>query len=71
MTILVNQKERALIDSETGIIVRPACFDTLVPYHSYLVGRGHSTMANEVLKRVFDGEKFISKLIDNYQKREQ
>lgn len=69
--IRINLKEKALVNSETGDIVRPTCWDTLIPYHSYLVGRGHPGPAQSILEKVFDGEKVISKMTENYQKRQQ
>jgi len=66
--IHINQKEKALVDSETGMIVRPSCFDTLIQYHSYLIGRGHPVPAQSLLKQVFNGEKVITKMIENSQK---
>lgn len=70
MTILINLKEKMLIDSETGDVVRPSCWETLIPYHSYLCGRNHAAMAQNVLRQVFSGERFITKMIDNYQRRD-
>ena len=68
--IHLNYKEKALVNSATGEIVRPGCWDTLAPYISYLETRSHSRMAQDVLEKVFVGEKFITKMIENAQKRE-
>lgn len=69
MTILINQKEQALIDSTTGDIVRPNCWHDLIPYISYIRDRGHTAKAEEILQRVFEGEKFITKMVEASQKR--
>lgn len=66
--ILINNKEKALVDSVTGDIFKPTCFDTLAPYYSYLVTKGHYEAAQRMLHEVIKGEKFISKMIDNAQK---
>lgn len=71
MTILINPKEKALIDSVTGELFRPSCWETLIPYHSYLIGRGHPGPAQALLEKVFSGEKVISKMTENYQKHFQ
>ena len=67
--ILINIKEKALVDSETGDIVRPTCWDSLIPYYSYLVNRSHPGPAQSMLEKVFAGEKVITKMIENHQKR--
>lgn len=66
--ILINNKEKALVDSLTGDVFRPSCFDTLAMYYSYLEGKGHYYPAQRILHEVIKGEKFISKMIDNAQK---
>ena len=66
--IHINAKERALVNSETGEVIRPSCYDTLVQYISYLEGRSHPRMAQDVLNRVFEGERVISKMVENSQK---
>lgn len=63
MCILINREERALIDSKTGQIVRPSCFDDLVAYHAYLISGKNNKLANQVLKDVFAGEKVISNMV--------
>jgi len=67
--IKINLKERALVNCETAEIIRPSCFDDLVPYYSYLVDRNHKLVANKLLEDVFKGEKVISKMIANSQRR--
>lgn len=67
--IHLNNKEKALVHSETGEIVRPRCYDDLSAYHSYLVGRKHYQAAQSMLQEVFKGEKVISKMIAASQKR--
>ena len=66
--ILLNLKEKALINSETGELVRPLCWDSLAPYYSYLLDRGHPGPAQSMLLQVFGGEKIISKMIECSQK---
>lgn len=68
--ILINLKEKALVNSETGDVIRPTCWDSLVPYHAYLVGRGHPGPAQSMLEKVFAGEKVITKMIELAQKRD-
>lgn len=67
--ILINQNEKALVDSISGDIVRPSCFNSLSPYYSYLVGRGHAEAGQRMLQEVFKGEKYITKMIENAQKK--
>ena len=66
--IKINETEKALINGKTGELFRPSCFDILVPYHSYLKGRGQHDKADELLREVFRGEKVISNMIDQTQK---
>lgn len=66
--ILINNKEKALVDSITGDIFKPTCFDTLAPYYSYLVTKGHQDAGQRMLQEVVKGEKFISKMISSAQK---
>lgn len=68
--ILINLKEKALVNSETGDIVRPTCWDSLIPYHSYLMSKGHPGPAQSMLEKVFTGEKVITKMIELSQKRD-
>jgi len=62
--ILINQKERALINSESGDVVRPSCYLDLLGYHSYLLGRGLQEQAQQILLSVFEGELVITKMIE-------
>ncbi len=66
--ILINFKEKVLVDSVTGDIVKPNCWDDLIPYLSYVKNRGHETMAQHLLEEVFKGEKIITKMIQASQK---
>jgi hypothetical protein len=68
--IHVNLKEKCLVDGDTGEILRPECFDYLSQYCSFIEERGHKGASQSLLRRVFDGEKVISKMIDFYQKHE-
>lgn len=66
--IKINLKEKALINCDTAEVLRPHCWDSLIPYHSYLVGRRRFLAAASLLEEVFKGEKVISKMIENSQK---
>ncbi len=66
--IHINLKEKCLVNSENGDIVRPTCWDHLAPYHSMLCGRGHKAAAQSLLEDVFRGEKVITKMIEKHQK---
>lgn len=66
--IKINFEEKALINIKSGKIVRPSCFDTLTAYHSYLLSRRQYVEADEILRKVFKGEKVISKMIERAQK---
>lgn len=66
--IHINQKEKALVDSETGQLLRPTCFMDLIAYHSYLIGKKKFAAAQGVLQDVFKGEMVISKMIANVRK---
>lgn len=63
MTILIDTKNKALVELKTGEVVYPSCFDDLIAYHAYLVGGKHPKQACQALKDVFKGEKVISKMI--------
>jgi hypothetical protein len=65
--IKINREEKALVNGHSGEVLRPDCFDTLVLYHSYLVQRGYQDRADEILRRVFKGEKVISDMIKQAQ----
>jgi hypothetical protein len=67
MTIHINHYEKALVDSTTGDLVRPSCFDTLVAYHSYLVNKRNTVTAKRLLQDAFSGKLVISKMIEAYQ----
>ena len=65
--ILINLKEKCLIDSKTGDIVRPECWDDMVVYYTYLLGSRHHAAAQHLLHDVFDGKKVITKMIMDSQ----
>lgn len=67
--IVINLKEKALVDTDTGDIVRPNCWDDLIPYVSYVKNRGHPQLAQSILEEVFKGEKIITKMVTASQKR--
>ena len=62
MCILIDTKNKALVESKTGDMVQPACFDDLISYHAYLITGKHPKQAHQALKDVFKGEKVITKL---------
>lgn len=66
--IKINFEERALVHTKTAQILRPSCFDTLVVYHSYLESKKMGKEADDLLKKVFAGEKVISDMIEQSQK---
>lgn len=66
--IKINLEEKALVNTKSGKIVRPSCFDTLAAYHSYLLSSRKYEEADDILKKVFKGEKVISKMIERAQK---
>ena len=66
--IRINHNEKALINTKTAEIFRPSCFDTMALLHSYYLQRGHQEKADELLKRVFKGEKVISDMVEKAQK---
>jgi predicted SprT family Zn-dependent metalloprotease len=69
----LNTDEKAIVSSKTGALVRPKCFDELAAFHSYLLGKGkrHDKEAQQMLKDVFHGRKFISDLIAKSQANKQ
>jgi len=66
--IHINLKEQALVNSETGEILRPSCWVDLIAYHNYLISRDKKSAAQSMLQEVFKGEKVISKMIAAVQK---
>lgn len=66
MCVLVNYKEKALICSKTGKLIRPSCFDDLMTYHSYLSER-HPKRAKTILKDVLEGKSVITDMIKYYR----
>jgi hypothetical protein len=65
--IKINHKEKALVNCKTAEIIRPTCFDSLAALHSYLCGLKREDEADEILKKVFRGEKVISDMIEKAQ----
>ena len=65
----LDHEEKAIVQSETGALVRPNCWIDLLPYHSYLSSKeGRKKEAQMLLRDVFNGEKVISKMIAHSQK---
>lgn len=64
MCILLNHKEKALIDAKNGDLVRPACFDALAQYVSYYTGKyKKADKLQAKLKRIFKGELLLVDMI--------
>lgn len=68
MTILINEKEKALVNSEDGDIVRPTCWDQLHGYYNYLKTSGKPAQAQTVLDDVYKGELVMTQMVDYYQR---
>lgn len=66
--IHLNFDEKALVDSETGRIVKVDCFSTLAIMYSYLKQKGHCKAAKALLKDAFNGKKVISEMEEEYQR---
>ena len=64
MTILINHVEKCLINTKTGDIIRNiSCWEDLVAYCTYLISKNREKEVQCILKRVFKGDKVISKMI--------
>jgi hypothetical protein len=69
---LLNDEEKAIVDTHTGKLSRPSCYDTLAPYHCYLYGlKGHKKDAQHLLRDIFNGEQVISNMIRDSQQLNQ
>jgi hypothetical protein len=68
--IHINHEEKALVNSKDGKLYRPHCWLDLVTYISYVQSRNHPVYAQHILERVFNGDKFITKMIGRAQKLE-
>ena len=63
MCILIDTKHKTLVCSKTGKTVKLDCFDDLIAYHAYLLGRGGEKKALCVLKDAFNGSKVITDMV--------
>jgi hypothetical protein len=63
----INEKERCIVKSDTGDVLRPTCINDLIAYHAYLLSRGQDKAAQNMLRDVAKGEKVISKMIAKMQ----
>ena len=63
MCILIDTKNKMLIESKTGETVSPSCFDDLIQYHAYLCGGKYPEEAQRALKRVFKGERIMHDML--------
>jgi hypothetical protein len=69
--IKINLEERALVHSKTAQILRPSCFDDLILLHSYYLSANEQENADELLKKVFKGEKVITNMVKKIQQEIQ
>jgi len=65
--IHLNVKEKCLVCSITGEILRPECINDLIAYHAYLK-KDDELVAQSILQDVFNGEKVITKMIEHHHK---
>jgi rRNA-processing protein FCF1 len=63
MYIKMNYKEKCLVNTKTGEIIRPDCIQDLMQYHAYLIATGDDELAKQVLKNVAKGERVISDML--------
>lgn len=52
-----------VFDSQTGAIQRPECWQDLVAYYSYLVGRGQIDASQKLLAESMAGRKPITNML--------
>lgn len=65
MCILLNTKEKILIDSKTGDIVKPSCFDGISQYVSYYKNKYRTDDGvQRHLKKIFKGEMKLADMIE-------
>lgn len=69
MGVVIDRERKVLREVSTGKEVTVGCWDDLISYYGYLVNKGHDKYATSILRQVFDGEKFMSKLVENSQKK--
>jgi len=62
----LNEKEKCIVRSKDGEIMRPSCIDDVILYHAYL--GADSKEAQHLLKDIFHGEKVISKMVETLSK---
>lgn len=65
MTYFINEK--CIINAKNGEIIRPSCFNDLVLYHNYVLDTDGEKAALQILKRVAQGEKVISDMVEYLQ----
>jgi hypothetical protein len=63
---VLNTKEKCIVSTK-GEIMRPSCIEDVISLHAYYLGCGEKDEAQHLLKRVFKGEKVITKMIQNMQ----
>jgi hypothetical protein len=52
-----------IFDAETGAIQHPVCWQDLLAYYNYLVGKGNIGEAQKLLAESIAGKKPISKML--------
>jgi hypothetical protein len=63
---VLNTKEKCIVSTK-GEIMRPSCIDDVIALHAYYLGCGEKDDAQHLLRRVFKGEKVITKMIQGMQ----
>jgi len=64
MSYFINEIERCVVNGKTGEILRPSCYDDLILYHKYILGQQGEKEASNLLKRVVEGEKVMTNMIN-------
>ena len=57
-----------IIDTQTGSVQYPVCWQDLSAYYHYLVGKGHIVEAQQLLADSMAGKKPITKMIPETSK---
>lgn len=65
----INEKERMIVNGDDGEVHRVGtCWPDLVIYHRYLISKRNSEEAQEMLMRIFEGEKYITNMVEASRK---
>ena len=57
-------KDVLILDSESGTIQHPVCWQDLVAYYNYLVGTGRVDESQKLLAESLAGKKPITKMLE-------